>query len=68
MTKMSDKVRQLIGLENILMKARRRHRECEREERQSEGPQAKRYSKLIARLSVIQRRQPPSSTLTLAWP
>lgn len=51
MSKMSDKVRQLVGLENILMKARRRHRECEREERQSNGPQTKRYSELIVRLS-----------------
>ena len=51
MSKMSDKVRQLVGLENILMKARRRHHECEREERGPGGPKAKRYAKLITRLS-----------------
>ena len=31
MTKMSEAVRQLVGLENLLGKARRRYRECERE-------------------------------------
>lgn len=51
MSKMSDKVRQLVGLENILMKARRRHRECERDERRSHGPRAKQYAELIVRLS-----------------
>ena len=51
MSKMSDRVRQLVGLENILMKARRRHRECEREERRSDGTRAKRYAELIVRLT-----------------
>ncbi len=47
MTKMSDQVRQLVGLENILVKARRRFRECEREE----VDRAKQYATLIDRLS-----------------
>jgi len=51
MSKMSDKVRQLVGLENILMKARRRYRECEREERETDGPRAQRYADLIQRLT-----------------
>ena len=48
--KMSEQVRQLVGLENTLQKARRRHRECEREQ----GPehlQTARYADLIGRLS-----------------
>ncbi len=31
MTKMNEAVRQMVGLENLLGKARRRYRECERE-------------------------------------
>lgn len=50
MTKMSEQVRQLVGLENTLQKARRRHRECERE-RGSDDPRTGRYAELIARLS-----------------
>jgi len=51
MAKMSDEVRLLVGLENLLLKARRRHRECEREAAGSPAPRAKRYAELIARLS-----------------
>ena len=47
---MSDAVRHLVGLENILVKARRRNRECEREEG-GNGPKARRYRALIKRLS-----------------
>ena len=50
MTKMSEQVRHLVGLENTLQKARRRHRECERE-RGSDDPRTQRYVGLIARLS-----------------
>lgn len=51
MSKMSDQVRQLVGLENLLKKARRRHRECEREEGSAEGPRAQQYAALVERLS-----------------
>ena len=51
MTKMSDEVRLLVGLENLLLKARRRHRECEREEGGDKSPRALRYAELIGRLS-----------------
>jgi len=48
---MNDQVRQLVGLENLLVKARRRHRECEREEASTDGPGSGRYRDLIKRLS-----------------
>ena len=51
MSKMSDRVRHLVGLENLLLKARRRYRECEREFGGPDGPQAVRYRDLIERLS-----------------
>ncbi len=50
MPRISDQVRQLVGLENLLVKARRRHRECEREEGSS-GEKTRRYRALIKRLS-----------------
>jgi len=46
MSRMSEQVRQLVGLENVLMKARRRFRECERE-----GVPGDRYKEVIDRLS-----------------
>jgi len=51
MTRMSEQVRQLVGLENLLLKARRRHRECERDEGSANGPRTRRYRALIKRLS-----------------
>lgn len=51
MSKMSEQVRQLVGLENLLVKARRRHRECEREEGAASGAKTRRYRSLIKRLS-----------------
>ena len=39
-----------MGLENLLVKARRRHRECEREEGSADGPRGARYRTLVARL------------------
>jgi len=48
--KMSEQVRQLVGLENTLQKARRRHRECERE-RGADHAWTARYAELIGRLS-----------------
>ncbi len=49
-SKMSDQVRQLVGLENVLRKARRRRRECEREHGQGSAP-LRRYEDLIERVS-----------------
>jgi len=51
MPRMSEQVRHLIGLENLLLKARRRHRECERDEGSSQGPRTRQYKLLIKRLS-----------------
>ncbi len=51
MSKMSDQVRLFVGLENILLKARRRLRECEREEGGASVAGAARYRDLVARLS-----------------
>jgi len=51
MPKMSDQVRVLVGLENLLLKARRRYRESERDEGRSDGPRGSRYKSLIARIS-----------------
>ena len=48
---MSDQVRLFVGLENILLKARRRVRECEREEGGASGAASGRYRELVARLS-----------------
>ena len=50
MSRMSEQVRQLVGLENVLVKARRRYRECERESAGSDHPHAARYRDLIARI------------------
>jgi hypothetical protein len=47
---LSETVRHLVGLENLLTKARRRHRESEREEG-SGSDKARRYRALIKRLS-----------------
>jgi hypothetical protein len=51
MSKMSDQVRRLVGLENLLTKARLRHRECRREEGSPNGPRALQYAELVERLS-----------------
>jgi len=48
---MSEQVRHLVGLENLLFKARRRHRECERDEGRPDGPRTSLYGQLIKRLS-----------------
>ena len=50
MSHISETVRHLVGLENLLTKARRRHRESEREEG-SASDKARRYRSLIKRLS-----------------
>jgi len=47
---MNEQVRHLIGLENLLAKARRRHRECERDEGSAQGPRARRYAELVTRI------------------
>jgi len=47
---MSEQVRHLIGLENLLAKARRRQRECERDEGSAQGPRTRRYAQLVSRL------------------
>lgn len=49
---MSDQVRLLVGLENILLKARRRTRECEREEGRGDGRLGARYRDLVQRISA----------------
>ena len=51
MPKMSEQVRRLVGLENLLSKARRRHRECRREEGGPDGPRTLRYADVVERLS-----------------
>lgn len=51
MPKMSDQVRVLVGLENLLLKARRRYRECEREEGRSDGARGSLYKAVISRIS-----------------
>lgn len=50
MSPMSEQVRHLIGLENLLARARRRQRECERDEGGSEGDRSRRYAELVRRL------------------
>jgi hypothetical protein len=47
---MSERVRQLVGLENLLLKARRRYRECERDEGDENGPRTRRYKVLIRKI------------------
>jgi hypothetical protein len=47
---MSEQVRHLIGLENLLSRVRRRIRECERDEG-AEGPRGRQYAGLLRRLS-----------------
>jgi hypothetical protein len=44
---MSEQVRHLVGLENLLARARRRQRECERD---AEAPRARQYVDLVRRL------------------
>ena len=51
MTNMSEQVRLLVGLENLLVKARRRYRECERESAGDEHPRAPQYRLVIERVS-----------------
>ena len=51
MPKMSNRVRRLVGLENLLLKARRRHHECEREHGGPQSPQAGRYRTIVERIS-----------------
>ena len=51
MPQMSEQVRQLVGLENLLVKARRRFRECEREEPGEQHPRAAQYRLVIERIS-----------------
>lgn len=50
MPRMSEQVRHLIGLENLLARARKRQRECERDEGGPEGQRARRYVELVRRL------------------
>jgi hypothetical protein len=47
---MSEQVRHLIGIENLLTRARRRHRECERDEGGPDGQRGRRYAELVRRL------------------
>jgi hypothetical protein len=49
MSRMSERVRQLIGLENLLARARRRQRECERDEG-AEGVRTRRFADVVRRL------------------
>jgi len=51
MSKMSPQVRWLVGLENLLRKARRRLRECEREGGESMVRRAARYEELVSRVT-----------------
>jgi len=51
MPQMSEQVRQLVGLENLLVKARRRYRECEREAPGGEHPRAPQYRLVIRRIA-----------------
>ena len=51
MPQMSEQVRQLVGLENLLVKARRRFRECEREEPGEQHPRAAQYRMVIERIA-----------------
>jgi hypothetical protein len=49
MSPMSEQVRHLIGLENLLARARKRQRECERDEG-GEGPRTRQYADTVRRL------------------
>jgi len=51
MRKLTEPVRHLVGLENLLRKARRRLKECEREEGAAGGPRASRYALVVQRLT-----------------
>jgi len=51
MPRISDRVRLLVGLENLLLKAKRRLRECERETSSAEAGRVDRYRALVARIS-----------------
>ena len=61
MAQMSEQIRQLVGLENLLVKARRRYRECEREaESVDEHPRAEQYRMVIERISDEMRAADPA--------
>ena len=49
MSPMSEQVRHLIGLENLLSRARRRQRECERDEG-VDGARTRRFAEVVRRL------------------
>jgi hypothetical protein len=49
MPRMSEQVRHLIGLENLLSRARRRQRECERDEG-ADGVRTRRFADVVKRL------------------
>jgi hypothetical protein len=49
MSRMSEQFRHLIGLENLLSRARRRQRECERDEGAS-GARTRRFADVVRRL------------------
>lgn len=52
MSKMSPQVRWLVGLENLLRKAKRRLRECEREGGPAAPRRMARYEELVTRLTA----------------
>lgn len=49
MSRMSEQVRHVIGLENLLARARRRQRECERDEG-ANGARTRRFGEVVRRL------------------
>jgi len=49
MSRMSEQVRHLIGLENLLARARRRQRECERDEG-ADATRTRRFAEVVRRL------------------
>ena len=51
MAQMNETVRQMVGLENLLVKARRRYRECEREAKGAEHQHAANFRMVIERIS-----------------
>ena len=51
MSKMSERVRRLVGLENLLLKARRRQHECEREGGPGAGERAGQYALVVSRIN-----------------
>ncbi len=50
MARMSERVRRLVGLENLLLKAKRRQRECERELGDKGGSRVSRYALVVSRI------------------